>query len=107
MLALWSSAIYRDNRGEVTAPWCGCFTSPPSPACRQPLEASQHEGRAPFRIHGVVQPQIRQPAQQGRDRDLGLDARQLGAEAKVNAPAKGQRTYIGTGHIEAIRPVRI
>src|SRR3982074_1614782 len=30
---------------------------PPSPACGQPLEATQHEGRPPFRILRVIQPQ--------------------------------------------------
>src|SRR5450759_4881465 len=56
-----------------------------SPAGGQPFQAAQHEGRPPFRILGVVEPQFRQAVQQGRDRDLGLDARQLGAEAKMNA----------------------
>jgi diguanylate cyclase (GGDEF)-like protein len=34
------------------------------------------------------QPQLRQPAQQGRDCHLSLDARQLGSEAQMNSPAK-------------------
>src|SRR5712664_3882316 len=79
----------------------------PSPACRQPLQAAQYEGRPPFRILGVVQPQIRQAAQQGRDRDLRLDARQLGAEAKVNASAKRQRTDVRPGDVEPLRPIGI
>src|ERR1700722_1577429 len=96
-----SSAIYRDNCGEVTARSRG--NRSPSPAGGQPFEAAQHEGRPPFRIFGVVEPQFRQPTQQGRDRDLGLDARQLGAEAKVDTPAKGQRADSGAGDIEAVR----
>src|SRR5260370_37575914 len=79
----------------------------PSPACRQPLQATQYEGRPPFRILSVVQPQLRKAAQQSRDRDLRLDARKLGAEAKVNASAKRQRTDIGSGDIETFRPVGI
>src|SRR5882724_11329683 len=42
-----------------------------SPASGQPFEAAQHKGRPPFRIDGVVEPQVRQAAQQGRDLDLG------------------------------------
>src|SRR5713226_3662146 len=86
---------------------CDGLTPKRSPACRQLFEATQHKGRPPFRILGVVEPQIRQATQQGCDRDLSLDACKLGAEAKVNAPAKGQRTHIGAGDIETIRPVRI
>src|SRR4029078_5403643 len=56
---------------------------------------------------GMVAPQIRQSAQQRRDSALRLDARKLGAEAEVYAPAEGQRTDVGTGNIEAVRPVRI
>src|SRR5216683_7470496 len=97
----------RANCGEVTATWRDAFTRTPSPAGGQPLEAAQDKGRPPFRIFGIVEPQIRQSAQQGRDRDLRLDACQLGAEAEVYAPAEGQRTDVGTGNIEAIRPVRI
>src|SRR5688572_13319462 len=52
----------------------------PSPARRQPLQAAQHEGWPPFRVDSVFQPQVRDPPQQGRNRDLGLDPRQLGAE---------------------------
>ena len=54
----------------------------PLPARGQLLEAAQHEGRPPFRIFGVVQPQIRQPAQQGRDRDLRLDAAPAGRRGR-------------------------
>src|ERR1700738_2438157 len=98
-----SSAIYRDNCGEVTATPRGGLTRRPSPAGRQLFEAAQDKARPPFRIFGVVEPQVRQAAQQRRDRDLGLDARQLGAEAKVNAAAKRQRTDIGGGGMETIR----
>src|SRR2546430_8889408 len=75
----------------------------PLPARRQPLQAAQHEGRPPFRIERVIQPQVRDPPEQGRDRDLGLDPRQLGAEAEMDASAKGQRPYIGPGDIKAFR----
>src|ERR1700730_471131 len=100
-------AIYRDNCGEVTATPRGGLTRRPSPARGQLFEAAQDKGPPPFRISGAGAPQVRQAAQQRRDRDLGLDARQLGAEAKVNAATKRQRTYIGAGDIETIRPVRI
>src|ERR1700738_3148211 len=94
---LRSSAIYRDNCGEVTATPRGGLTRMPSPAGRQLFEAAQDKGRPPCRIFGAAEPQVREAAQQRRDRDLGLDARQLGAEAKVNAAAKGQRAHIGAG----------
>ena len=51
--------------------------------------------------------QLRQPAQQGRNRDLRLDPRQLGAEAEMDAAAEGQRPHIGTGDVEPVRPVGI
>src|SRR3979409_2442643 len=52
------SAIYRANYGEVTAPSRGGLTLARSPACRQPLEAAEHKGRTPFRVLGVVEPQL-------------------------------------------------
>ena len=58
-------------------------------------------------IHRVIEPQVGQPAQQGRNRDLGLDPRQLGAEAEVDAAAKGQRPHIGPGDVEALRVIGI
>src|SRR5260370_27967656 len=100
-----SSAIYRANCGEVTATSRDGFARTRSPACGQPFEATQDEGRPPFRILGVVEAHVRDAAQQARDRDLCLDTRQLGAEAKVNAPAEGQRTHIGPVETEAIPPL--
>src|SRR3984893_18840653 len=102
-----SSAIYRDNCGEVTATSRDGLTRAPSPACGQPFEAAPDKGRPPFRILCVLEPQFRQSTQQRRDGDFGLDASQLGAEAEVNAAAKGQRTHIGAGDIEPIRPIGI
>src|SRR5271154_3337244 len=99
-----SSAIYRDNCGEVTARLRDESAWEASPARRQAFQPAQHEGRPPVRMLGVVKPQVGQTAQQGRDRDLRLDAGQLGAEAKMNAPAERQRTHIGTSNIETIRP---
>ena len=79
----------------------------PLPARRQALQAAQHEGGPPFRIDSVIQPQVRDPPKQGRDRDFGLDPRQLGAEAEVDAAAKGQRLHIGPGDIQPLRVVGI
>ncbi len=47
------------------------------------------------------------PPQQGRDRDLGLDARQLGAEAEMDAAAEGQRLDVGPGDVEPVRVIGI
>src|SRR5262245_40885201 len=74
------------------------------PACRQPHQAAQHEGRAPLRVLRVIQPQVGDAAQQGRDRDLGLDARELGAEAEMDAAAEGKRldrksTRLNSSHL--------
>src|SRR5258708_10452947 len=77
------------------------------PACGQTLQAAQHEGRPPFRIYRVIEPQVGQPAQQGRQRDLRLDARQLGTEAEVNAAAKRQRPDVGPGDVETLGMIRI
>src|SRR6185437_7506371 len=96
-----NSAIYRVKYGEVTA--MGRDRSTPSPACGQFLQAAQHEGRPPVRVFGVVQLQLRQPAQQRGNGDLGLDPRQLGAEAEMDAAAKGQWPHIGTGDVEPVR----
>src|SRR5271169_4809153 len=85
-------AEYRDNYGEVTAMLCDYADG--SPACGQPLQAAKHEGRPPLRILRVIEPQVRQTAQQARDRDLRLDAGELGAEAEVDTAAKGQRFHI-------------
>src|SRR5258705_13908264 len=67
-----NSTIYRANCGEVTSTSRDEFTRTPSPACGQPFEAAQDKGRPPFRILGVIEPQIRQATQQGPDRDLRL-----------------------------------
>ena len=55
----------------------------------------------------VIQPQVGQTAQQGRDRDLGLDPRQLGAEAEMDAAAERQRSHIGTCDVEPIRMIGV
>src|SRR4051794_24486122 len=76
-----------------------------SPARGQPLQAAQHEGRPPLRVFRVIEPQVRKPAQQGRNCDFRLDARQLGAEAEVDTAAKGQRLHIWSGDVELLRTV--
>src|SRR6478609_3336261 len=100
------STLYRDNCGDVTAR--GVTPSAQQfrlglPARRQALQAAQHEGRPPFRVLRVIQPQLRQPTQEGRDRDLGLDASELGAEAEVNAAAERQRFHVRPGDIQPLR----
>src|SRR5262249_2747484 len=77
------------------------------PTRRQPLQAAQDESRPPLWIVSVIEPQLGQPAQQGRDGDFRLDACELGTETMVNPAAEGQGTYIGTGDIEAIGMVVI
>src|ERR1700738_2858146 len=63
-----NNALYRVICGEVTTTSCDGFTrEAPSPARGQPLEAAQDKGRPPFRVNGVIQPQIRQATQQGCD----------------------------------------
>src|ERR1700749_4357812 len=81
-----SSAIYRDKCGEVTT--MGRDRSTPSPAGGQRLEATEHKGRPPFRVFGVVQPQLGQPPQQGGNGDFSLNASELGAQAEMDAAAE-------------------
>jgi hypothetical protein len=38
---------------------------------------------------------------------LLFDSRELGTKAEVNTASEGQRTYIGPGDIQSIRPIRI
>jgi hypothetical protein len=78
-----------------------------TPARGQSLQAAQHESRTPLRVLRVIEPQVRQPAQQRRDRDLSLDARELGAEAEVDAAAKRQRLYVRPGNVEPLRVIGI
>src|SRR5437660_2777388 len=98
---------YRGNCGEVTASSRDASPEGTLPARRQPLQAAQHEGRPPFRIFRVIEPQVREPAQQGGNRDLRLDTRELGAEAEVDTAAKGQRLHIGPRDVEAVRMIGI
>src|SRR4051794_9654272 len=93
---------YTENCGGVTATLATAL-----PACGQTLETAQHEGRPPFRILWIVEPQVRQTTEQGRNRHLRLDASQLRAETKVNAASKRQRADLGTGDIQFLRPVGI
>src|SRR5947207_14516913 len=95
---------YRDKCGEVTAASLGCrssfgrvFLTEPVPtphhvrgrlrlktlwevlpARRQAQQAAQDETWPPLGIHRVIQPQVGNPAQQGVDRNLRLDSRELG-----------------------------
>src|SRR5436305_14044650 len=96
------SAIYRDKCGEVTAGW-----RRPSPAGGQRLQTAQHEGWPPLRVFGIVELQLREPAQQRRNRDLRLDPGELRAQTEMDAAAERQRPDIGTGDVQTIRAVRI
>src|SRR5579864_117369 len=78
-----------------------------SPARRQALQPPQYESRTPFRIVWVVEPQAGQAPQEGCNRDLGLDPRQLRAEAKMNAAAERQRAHIRPCDVEPVGRIRI
>ena len=86
-------ALPRDGQALLSAR----LSSRPLPTRGQTLETAQHERGAPLRVAGIIKSQPRQAAQKGRDRDLGLDARELGAEAEVDAAAERQRTDVGAG----------
>lgn len=51
---------------------------------------------------GVVELQIRQTAQQSRDRNLALDTGKLGAKAVVDTAAERQRPHIGALDVEPV-----
>ena len=51
----------------------------------------------------VIDPQFWQATQQCRNRNLALDAGQLGANAVVDTPAKRQRAHVASGDVQPIR----
>ena len=51
----------------------------------------------------VINPQLGQATQQCRNRNLALDAGQLGANAIMDAPAERQRAHVASGDVEPVR----
>src|SRR3954462_14574139 len=71
--------------------------APDLPTGGELRQAAQHESRPPFGVLDVVDPQIRQAAQQRGNGDLGFDPRQLGPQAEMNAAAERQRPDVLPG----------
>src|SRR6516165_6594544 len=72
------------------------------PACGQRFQAAQSESRPPLRIVGIVEPQIRQTAEQRRYGDLALDTGELGPKAMMDAAAERERTSLPPRDIETV-----
>jgi hypothetical protein len=93
----------------MAPPKCATAASSPAdaperalPARRQRGEAAQDESLPPSRMLGIIELQARQAAQQRGDRNLALDAGELGTEAVVDAAAERQRAHVGARDVEPV-----
>jgi hypothetical protein len=85
---------------------CATAASSPAGAPERALparrQAAQDESLPPIRMLGIIELQARQAAQQRGDRNLALEAGELGTEAVVDAAAERQRAHVGARDVEPV-----
>src|SRR5207245_628318 len=81
---------------------CARTNAAESPRRQERSQPAKDEARLPLRLRDV-EPHVWEPLQQCRERNLDLDARELRAEAKVDAVAERQRPDVLARQVQPVR----